>query len=260
MNDHLEITGTFEDVFRKILGGIAPARILDIATGEGSFINITRLAVRSDHQLHAADLHFGMLLKANSLYHAENTHFVNMHASQLGYPGEVFELVTCGVSLHHFQDPLAALRELWRVVTPDGHLLISEMYSNRQSASQMSEVYLHHWSADIDRLQGKVHNHTFTAEGITELLNQFTWHKIEVFDYARPITDEDPNLGSEEKIERVRSLVHERMKLAGTLANSHDLMKHGEFILDWIGTHGIERASILILLCQKMTGNSIEME
>lgn len=101
-------------------------RALDIATGTGHTAFALSPHVR---EVVALDLTPAMLDEARGLaaeHGITNVRFVLGDAHELPFGDAFFELVTCRRAPHHFNDLPRALREMRRVLVPDGRLVIDD--------------------------------------------------------------------------------------------------------------------------------------
>ncbi len=102
-------------------------RVLDVACGTGI---VARLAARRNGAaatIIGLDLNPGMLAVANSAS-SDTDHKIEWRegsATDLPYEDETFEVVFCQFSLSYFPDRMLALREMLRVLTPGGRLLLN---------------------------------------------------------------------------------------------------------------------------------------
>ncbi len=69
-----------------------------------------------------------------------------------------------------------------RLLRPDGHLLISEMYRDGQNEAQMTHVNLHHWWAEVDRIHGIIHQQTYQRQEIIDLLARLNLENLSFYD------------------------------------------------------------------------------
>ena len=98
-------------------------RVLDIATGTGfaAFAVAPKVA-----HVTATDLTYEMLTKARELALGRglsNVEFQVAAAESLPFATESFDIVTCRIAPHHFQNVSAFLSESYRVLRPSGLLL-----------------------------------------------------------------------------------------------------------------------------------------
>ncbi len=118
-----------DDLERLLAWGRArrPARVLDVATGGGhtalAFAGVAARVV-------AFDLTEPMLRAARDFVRgrgAEGVAFVAGDVEALPFAAGTFPVVTCRIAAHHFADVPAALREVARVLAPDGVLLLQDI-------------------------------------------------------------------------------------------------------------------------------------
>jgi ubiquinone/menaquinone biosynthesis C-methylase UbiE len=97
---------------------------LDVACGPGGLVLALAPRVRFARGL---DVTPAMLQQARA-FQAEraisNAAFECGQAEQLPYPDAAFDLVTCQCSLHHLPKPQPALREMLRVMKPQGRMMV----------------------------------------------------------------------------------------------------------------------------------------
>ena len=102
----------------------ADDELLDVACGGGGFLgkyahDVRRVAGidRSDIQLKIAHRLLGERLEAGT------AELVKGDVAALPWEDDRFSLVTCILGLEFFDDPRAALAEMWRVLRPGGRLV-----------------------------------------------------------------------------------------------------------------------------------------
>lgn len=109
---------------RRQLFGQAGGKVLDVAAGIGG--NFPYLPQQSE--ITAIDLSPGMLDKARvrAKELGLKVTFQVMDAEALDFPDDTFDTVISSLSTCTFPDPIGALREMARVVKPDGQILLLE--------------------------------------------------------------------------------------------------------------------------------------
>jgi ubiquinone/menaquinone biosynthesis C-methylase UbiE len=100
------------------------SRILDIGCGTGLFAR--RIAVEYPNvEVVGLDLSEGMLLKARAnCAGLDQIRLVQGDSEHLPFESNSFDLVTCVHSFHHYPHQALVVREMFRVLKPDGQLLI----------------------------------------------------------------------------------------------------------------------------------------
>jgi ubiquinone/menaquinone biosynthesis C-methylase UbiE len=116
----------FEPVHRTVLHQLhahAPrgARVLDVGCGTGRLLD----AVQQSYPVAVGvDVSSQMLAEAKCL--RPGPLFVCAVAEQLPFASGAFDAVTATLSIRHWQDPGCGVRELARVLSPDGVLVIAD--------------------------------------------------------------------------------------------------------------------------------------
>ncbi len=109
------------------LAGVKPNdRVLDLACGPG-FVALE--FARHAREIVGVDLTAEMLKQARALARSEgfkNVTFRRADVNRLPFPNKSFDLVVTRASFHHFLEPERVLKEMVRVLKPDGRILISD--------------------------------------------------------------------------------------------------------------------------------------
>lgn len=103
-------------------------RMLDVATGTGAVLLPAARRVGPKGHVIGIDLSGMMLKQAEQLvqtYKLYNVELLQMDAEHLVFANNTFDVVTCGFGLFLFPDIEAALREMFRVCKPGGHICVS---------------------------------------------------------------------------------------------------------------------------------------
>jgi SAM-dependent methyltransferase len=113
---------------KRLFEELAPQpgqRVLDVATGPGVVAIAAALAVGPDGEVVATDLtpEWGPVVaeRAKSMG-LSNVTFTAMGAEALDLPDDAFDLAYCQFGLMFVPEPVRALREMRRVLKPDGRL------------------------------------------------------------------------------------------------------------------------------------------
>lgn len=98
-------------------------RVLDVACGTGIFARAARAQLGSGHLITGLDLNPGMLAVAEEK--AADISWQQGSAESLPFEDNTFDVVVSQFGLMLFESPEKALREMWRVLRPDGRLIIA---------------------------------------------------------------------------------------------------------------------------------------
>jgi ubiquinone/menaquinone biosynthesis C-methylase UbiE len=102
----------------------ASDRVLDIACGTGEFERMV-LSENPAQQMVGVDISPEMLAIAQQkLHNYSNVSFQSASASALPFPDQSFDVIVSANAFHYFDDPIAALAEIKRVLKPDGKVVI----------------------------------------------------------------------------------------------------------------------------------------
>lgn len=126
--------GAFHRAFRRELARTVRAvprraRVLDVPCGDGFFTAKLARRLHPDGSVVAADLSVAYLDVARRAVGSERVapvEFVKADAYKLPFDDESFDHVWCAQSLISLSDPVAALKEMRRVVRPGGYVFVLE--------------------------------------------------------------------------------------------------------------------------------------
>lgn len=125
----------------------APQTILDVATGTGDFAILAAQRLDPD-RIFAVDISEGMMdmgrekVKAAGL---DNVIFFDKEdCTDLSYDDDTFDAVTVAYGARNFANLEEGLCEMWRVLVPDGHLMLVELTTpQRAPMRQLFWLYAH---------------------------------------------------------------------------------------------------------------------
>lgn len=189
---------------RSIFSGLSQARILDVGTGRGNFIQHIIGVYDNYSEIIGIDTTPKSIEIARNNFEDEKIQFIQMNAEDMNFKDSSFDMVCLSNSLHHLRDITATITEMKRVLKPNGVLLFNEMYCDNQDEKQLTHVYFHHFWAEIDRMNGIPHNETYKREEIIQLLTEETNFKIlKVWDFN---VNDSGELAKEEIEELIKSI------------------------------------------------------
>ncbi|MEX2216355.1 MAG: class I SAM-dependent methyltransferase [Phycisphaeraceae bacterium] len=141
--DHTAPNRAFVDRLKQ-LG--ATGRMLDLGTGPGH-IPIMVAQEIGDASVMALDLSKNMLELAKEKLAAvalgDRVEFHLADVKDLPFDDRAFDVVFSNTILHHIPEPVEMLREAWRVLKPDGILLIRDLYRPPDEATLDALVQQH---------------------------------------------------------------------------------------------------------------------
>ena len=167
MFDHFGFLAPFYEKFIKpkppeqlshLLDLPVKGRLLDVGGGTG---RVSGFFANSVDKLILADLSEKMLLQSQG---KEGLEQVCSHAELLPFPDDSFERVLMVDALHHVCNQAETAQELWRVLKPDGLLIIEE-------------PDIAHWGVKLVALGEKIalmRSHFLAPERIKDLYKAYT--------------------------------------------------------------------------------------
>lgn len=180
-------------VIARRLGTVSGGRILDVATGNGTFIDTLMKTLKDYDSFVGIDYCPSATSReemesAKKRFEGMPVRFLEMNAEKLEFENETYDTVCISHSLHHLADIDMVLTEMKRVLRTDGNFILQEAYCDGdQTEAQKSDRLQHEWGARIDSLLGITHNKTFTKQRITNIVNSLELRELEVYDSTHSV-------------------------------------------------------------------------
>jgi len=174
-----------DDLERLLAWGraVAPARVLDVATGGGhAALAFAGLGAR----VVAFDVTEPMLLAARGFLAGRGTAgagFVAGDATALPFADDAFPAVTCRIALHHFPNPAAAIREIARVLAPGGAFLAQDIlgHDDATAAAFITEVERRRDPSHVRAYRAREWTAMLRGAGLT-IIDQVVMSKVRDWD------------------------------------------------------------------------------
>lgn len=228
---------------KDILGHIPAGRVLDVATGSGGFIHFLLEGLPGYSEIIGVDNADRAAAFTEVFKEKPQIQFRQMDAHHLDFPDSSFDLVCISNSLHHLE-PEPVLREMKRVLRPGGYLLLSEMYRDGQTDTQMTHVLLHHWWGAVDNLNGVFHCETYRRGELFEIAARLGLDDSVQYDLSE--LDEDP------KDPAILAQLNPIFERYLQRAEGHpDLQRRGEELRRRVAEVGLHSATTLLLIGRK---------
>lgn len=188
----------YERYFVPVIGGplakelvkiaaIQPGeRVLDVACGTGIVARLAADLVGEKGRVAAVDINPGMLATARSLSAEKSIEWYESNAEDIPLTNDSFDVVMCQLGLQFFQDRLAALREMRRVLSPGGRLLIRTVGPTPKLFAIFDVALSRHISPELSAFVQKVFSLHDTNE-IQNLLSAAGFDEISVRSETKPL-------------------------------------------------------------------------
>lgn len=227
-------------VIEGVLGTIPPGMALDVATGAGNFAAAVKRFAGGNRAVIAVDAYIKPLQMITGNPEMTGIIPAAMRGEQLALADSSFSAVSISNSLHHMTDPSAVIKEMTRVLSPGGMLLIIEMFSDgEQAPSQRTHTILHNWWAAVDSYSGVIHNPVFSRGALEELATASGIPGIEFGTFE----DVSADPFDEETIDQLKKVCNSYAKRA---EGSRKLMASGEAALAHLDKHGFHGTRALV--------------
>jgi len=233
---------------KELLAQIAGGNVLDVATGSGQFVEILLEGLSSFEMITGIDTSdkAGEVFK-DKFKDRPNIQFLKIDAARMEFPSSAFDTVCISNSLHHMQNLDLVLNEMVRVLNPGGHLLISEMYRDNQTETQMTHVLMHHWWGAIDTARGAFHNETYTRKKILDIVASLGLEQKTILDWFD--FSDDPR--NPETVKYLTAAIDQYLGRLNGLPGEEDLRRRGLELRKRVEEIGFHSATSLLVVAKK---------
>lgn len=246
----------------KKLGSISGGKVLDVGTGDGTFIQTLMKILKDYESFVGIDISAKEFESAREKLKDEPVEMLEMNAESMEFEDEHFDSVCISYSLHHIIKLNEVLAEMSRVLRPGGHFLVTESYCDGdQTEAQRTSILSHHWDAEIDSLRGIPHKKTLKRDEIKEALGNLGLSAIEIFDSTQSINcllcDRWSECSDPMNKEIIKKSIEEIERNTGDLEELEEsetrsrLMKEGEELKERTRRTGTSPACNLFLIGRK---------
>lgn len=165
-------------------------RVLDVATGQGNFVQALVAELKGFSEIVAIDAEPTMAAAFEKGFKDEKrVRFMAMDGSALAFADGSFDTVCVSNSLHHFAEPRAVLAEMLRVLKKGGRFVLTEMHRDVVPGPQESHVLLHHWWAQADRATGTFHAETYARQELLAFVQTLGLESLAIEDINDDASD-----------------------------------------------------------------------
>jgi ubiquinone/menaquinone biosynthesis C-methylase UbiE len=235
--------------FKESLSHVSGGKVLDVATGNGQFINLLLEYLKDYVEITGVDTsEKSASVFADTFKDKPKIRCLKMDARHLDFPNESFDTVCISNSLHHMPDLESVLTEMKRVLHSGGYFIVAEMYCDNQTETQMTHVLLHHWWADVDMAKGIVHNKTYARQQILEIVGKLELTELIINDIG-DLSDDSKNI---ETIQYLIDIIDQYLKRIEGLPRESALRERGMELRQRVEEIGFHSATSLLVIGRKL--------
>ncbi|MFH0921320.1 MAG: class I SAM-dependent methyltransferase [Fibrobacterota bacterium] len=181
----------------NFLKALKSARMADIATGKGAFLEFLTSNIGRYHEIVGIDIDpadLGIAAKVSK--RRGKVSFKVCNAERLPFPDNHFDLIGLSNALHHIENIPVVFKEIQRVLKKSGWLLVNEMNYDRTNQAQKMHQKCHAFRARVENLHGKTHRPVWKKMAIVNTLRKYfpEWKRVyfyypgETYHKGNPIT------------------------------------------------------------------------
>lgn len=175
------------EILKNRLGDRNGGHILDIACGDGAFMEVLLASFQKVESFTALDIDDFSLEQARKRIDHPQIRFIQASALEIPFGDDHFDTVSMAQGLHHLSNDRLGLREMYRVLKPGGLFILKEMHRDGLSEAQQTHAAYHHLRAEVDTLLGISHNETYTGDELMERISELGLKELQREEYT-----EDP--------------------------------------------------------------------
>ena len=235
------------DLFKEALGNLSGGRVLDLATGEGGFVELLAQSLKDYAHIVGADVDGPAAEVAAARYGQDSVFFVQMDGERMGFAAACFDTVAISASLHHLVAIPPVLAEVRRLLNPDGHFVLAEMHRDAQTAAQHTVIALHHWIADVASALGMVHNRTLSRQELVDHARSLGLDGVACYDTPPPV--EDPM--EESFIRELDAAIDRTLQQVADAPDPEPLLRRGETLRERLHQVGAQWEPVVIVVGRK---------
>lgn len=162
----------YEKLATKIITTFPTPHILDIACGPGQLLEILQRKFPKA-RLFGLDLSTAMIKRLKEKLPEVETKIGD--AENLPWPSNHFDIVTNTISFHHFPDPHKALKEMHRVLKPDGTLFLMDLIPK----TRLGKIIINMAGKIGDATIDEGHVSVYTKSEIKKMLHAAGFKKVD---------------------------------------------------------------------------------
>lgn len=223
-------------------------KILDIATGQGTFMSIIHSIYEDFSEMVGIDTSDRAIEMVKKNFDDPRITAQKMNADNITFDDGYFDITCLSNSIHHMDDIEKVINEMARVTKDEGVMIFNEMRSDSENEKMMTHTYLHHFWAKVDMLNGITHKETMTKQ---EILDVFQNHpKTRIIDSWVLEHNEKQEI-TKEAYEWLNKTIESSLKRAEGKEEYKELKEEADQLKKRLRDIGFESAEQIMVLVKK---------
>ena len=234
---------------KKHLDKFNNPRILDAATGQGTFMAMIASVYADFVEMIGIDTSDRAVEAVNKNFKDPRIKVLKMDVDNMTFNDGYFDVSCLSNSMHHMADIGHTISEMARVTKTGGILVFNEMKSDNEDEKQMTHTHMHHFWAEIDRMNGIIHNETMTGDEILNTLK--TNPEINLIDSWELEYIEDQEM-TDEAYAWLKNTIDVYIKRADGKPGYEDIVKKADGLKKRLDETGFRSATQIITIAEKI--------
>jgi len=224
------------------------AKILDIATGQGTFLAMVASIYDDFSEMVGIDTSERAIEAVKKNFNDPRISVEKMDIYDMSYEEGYFDITCLSNSMHHLEDVDRAIMEMAKVTDDNGLIIFNEMRSDNDNDRKMTHTLLHHFWAEIDEMNGIVHRKTMKRD---EILDVFEKHpSVEIIDSWELEFDEKQEI-DDSAYEWLNKTIDSSLKRVENHEEYDRLYEEASLLKKRLSETGFESASQILVVLKK---------
>jgi len=158
--------------------------------------------------------------------------------------GNKFDTISMSYSMHHLEGIEAILKNIHKLINPNGTVILNEMYRDDLTEAQLTHRYFHELGAEIDRINGTYHAPVYSIKEIEDLIKLANFQKYEIL-FTK--NDDDVDMDSKSHKDLID---HMRDKIEEIYDEdiSKNILSKFNYVKERLNNHGISSPPMMTII------------
>jgi ubiquinone/menaquinone biosynthesis C-methylase UbiE len=161
-----------------------------------------------------------------------------------------FDLVVSKFSLHHYQYPIAEIRNMATLLNPRGTMVLADLaFENLNDAQIVKNICSYAWE-NLDSLRGKYHRHHYTLEEALDIMSAIDVEVTESFNRNIPPDDADLEEETQSQLTHITGLLEVLPDFKNRIVRDYFSVLF-PYLKTLVQEHNIDHSSIFVIVAQR---------